>query len=300
MVATDRRSAGAQVDDQVDRGQGRQRRRARCWASAGTSTSPATTGCCLLTGEVPTEADKAAVGKAVSQIENVRSIVNELAVMPNSSSPTRSNDSHDHRQGQGRVRRRERPVGQAIKVVTERGMVYLMGLVTETEAKRAVEITRGVGGVQKVVRVFEIVTAADAGRQPGGHPGQCACGASPESARRRATCRRVIRLDVSQRLPASGLHVGVELVHQRGDGHAGAVAPRFVEHQRRGPCASSRRRSRSRSGRRSSSARGGPSASSARRPCRSPRAPPSCRGRPSRRRRSPRPGPAPARRSRSG
>ena len=56
----------------------------------------------------------------------------------------------------------------AIKVVTERGVVFLMGRVTEPEAKRAVELTRSVRGVQKVVRVFEIISAAElAATQPG-------------------------------------------------------------------------------------------------------------------------------------
>ena len=161
MMATDRRSAGAQVDDQVIEGK----------ASNAISTlllerahvnATSYNRMVLLTGEVPTEADKAAVAKAVSQIDNVRSIVNDLAVMPNSSYTARSEDSIITGKVKAEFVGASDLSTNSIKVVTERGVVFLMGLVTETEAKRAVEITRGVGGVQKVVRVFEIVTPADA------------------------------------------------------------------------------------------------------------------------------------------
>ena len=160
MMATDRRSAGAQVDDQV----------IETKASNAVSTllverahvnATSYNRMLLLTGEVPTEADRVAVGKAVSQIANVGSIVNDLAVMPNSSYTDRSNDSLITGKVKAEFVGASDLSTNSIKVVTERGVVYLMGLVTETEAKRAVEITRGVGGVQKVVRVFQIVTAAD-------------------------------------------------------------------------------------------------------------------------------------------
>jgi osmotically-inducible protein OsmY len=166
MMATDRRSAGAQVDDQVIE--------TKASNAIGTLlverahvTATSYNRMVLLTGEVPTEADKAAVAKAVSQIETVRSIVNDVAVMPNSSLATRSDDSIITGKVKAEFVGASDLSTNTIKVVTERGVVFLMGLVTETEAKRAVEITRGVGGVQKVVRVFEIVTAADAAaRQP--------------------------------------------------------------------------------------------------------------------------------------
>ena len=80
MVATDRRTSGAQVDDETIEVKARQRACARPSATAATSTSPATTGMVLLTGEVPTEADKAAVEQVVARVDNVRSVVNELAV----------------------------------------------------------------------------------------------------------------------------------------------------------------------------------------------------------------------------
>jgi osmotically-inducible protein OsmY len=112
----------------------------------------------LLTGEAATEADKAAIEQTVQKVDNVKSTVNELAVTIPSALSTRSNDALLT----GKVKAtfidaRDLQVN-AFKVITERGVVYLMGRVTEREATRATELARSVSGVQKVVRVFEIVT----------------------------------------------------------------------------------------------------------------------------------------------
>ncbi len=159
MMATDRRSAGTQVDDQsnelkaisaIDGVIGER----------GHVNVTSFNRVVLLTGEVPTAADKAAVAKAMSQITTVRYLVDELGVGPNSSMGNRTNDTIIT----GKVKAQfvdTKTAFNSIKVVTERGVVYLMGLVTEPEAKRAVEIARSVGGVVKVVRVFQIITQAE-------------------------------------------------------------------------------------------------------------------------------------------
>jgi osmotically-inducible protein OsmY len=160
MVVSDRRTAGAQVEDQSIE--------LKAGSSVGalmgdrahiniTSYNQVV----LLTGEVPTEADKAAVEKNVDQIEHVRSVVNDLAVMPNSSFSARSNDTYITGKVKATFIDASDLSANTIKVVTERGVVFLMGRVTEAEAKRAVELTRNVPGVQKVVRVFEILTPAE-------------------------------------------------------------------------------------------------------------------------------------------
>jgi osmotically-inducible protein OsmY len=112
----------------------------------------------LLTGEAATEADKAAIEQTVQKVDNVKSTVNELVVTIPSALATRSNDALLT----GKVKAtfidaRDLQVN-AFKVITERGVVYLMGRVTEREATRATELARSVSGVQKVVRVFEVVT----------------------------------------------------------------------------------------------------------------------------------------------
>ncbi len=160
MMATDRRSAGAQVEDQAIELKAGNAVTALLGDRAHVNIT-SYNRLVLLTGEVPAEADKAAVEKAVARIENVRSIVNDLAAMPNSSLSTRSNDSILTGKVKAAFVDASDISANSFKVVTERSVVFLMGRVTEAEAKRAVEITRSVGGVQKVVRVFEILTPAD-------------------------------------------------------------------------------------------------------------------------------------------
>jgi osmotically-inducible protein OsmY len=112
----------------------------------------------LLSGEVRTAADKERAEKLAQSQENVSAVVNDLAVMPVSSLSQRSKDTVTT----GRVKAafvdaKDLQVN-AVKVVTERGIVYLMGRVTSREAKRATDIARSIGGVTKVVRVFEEIS----------------------------------------------------------------------------------------------------------------------------------------------
>jgi osmotically-inducible protein OsmY len=112
----------------------------------------------LLTGEVPTAQAKADAEKAVIEVPNVKTVINELQIAGTSSAASRSNDAYitskvkSNFLGNGKFRPTD------IKVVTEASVVYLMGLVTREEADAATEVARGTGGVQKVVRVFEYVT----------------------------------------------------------------------------------------------------------------------------------------------
>jgi osmotically-inducible protein OsmY len=111
----------------------------------------------LLTGEVPSEAIKADVEKLVSAVPNVKSISNELAVAGASSFGGRSNDSYITSKVKARFVDAGKFAPNHVKVVTEAGVVFLIGLVTQAEADASVEIARTTGGVQKVVRVFEII-----------------------------------------------------------------------------------------------------------------------------------------------
>lgn len=115
----------------------------------------------LLTGEAPEARDRATVEQVISRIEGVRSIVNEVAVIGKTTLTARSNDGIlTARVKAGLVDAKDLH-SQAFKVVTERGVVHLMGRVTQREADRATEIARAVPGVAKVVRVFEILTEAE-------------------------------------------------------------------------------------------------------------------------------------------
>ena len=115
----------------------------------------------LITGETPTEADRVAAEKAVAQIENVRATLNELAVGGNSAMTARANDTLVTSKVKASYLDAKDLQSNAIKVVTERGIVFLMGRVTERESTRAGEIARGVGGVARVVKVFEVISDAD-------------------------------------------------------------------------------------------------------------------------------------------
>jgi osmotically-inducible protein OsmY len=112
---------------------------------------------------VPTDADKAAVEKAIAGIEGVTNVVNELEVGANSTISTRSSDTVITTRVKSALIDAKDVQASAIKVVTERGNVYLMGRVTEREAGRATEVARAQPSVLKVVRVFEILTEEQLG-----------------------------------------------------------------------------------------------------------------------------------------
>ena len=157
MVAVDRRTVGAQLEDEgIDLRASSRIRDAMGERSHINVTSYNRQA--LLTGEVPTDKDKQAAEQIVSRVENVKTVVNDLAVMGNSTLAQRSSDTLVT----GRVRAslvddKELYAG-AFRVVTERGTTYLMGRVTQREADRGTQITRSVPGVQRVVRLFEIIS----------------------------------------------------------------------------------------------------------------------------------------------
>ena len=112
----------------------------------------------LLTGEMPTEAAKAEAEKIAREVPNVKSISNELAVAGSSSLGGRSNDSYITSKVKASFVDANKFVAAHVKVVTEAGVVFLLGIVNQAEADAAVEIARTTVGVQKVVRVFEVVS----------------------------------------------------------------------------------------------------------------------------------------------
>ncbi|MFM7330761.1 MAG: BON domain-containing protein [Brachymonas sp.] len=112
----------------------------------------------LLTGEVPSDADKQRVQEIVSRVENVRSIVNELALLGNSTLTSRSSDALVTGRVKAAMVDAKDLYANAFKVITERGTTYLMGRVTQREAGHATDIARTTPGVQRVVRVFEIIS----------------------------------------------------------------------------------------------------------------------------------------------
>lgn len=157
LMAVDRRTTGTQIEDQGLEIKAAGKAVELLGKSAHVNVT-AYNRIVLLTGEVPSEAGRQQLEQAVQRLENARSVVNELAVAGVSSLGSRSNDTVLSTKVKSSLLDAKDLPGSAVKVVTERAIVYLMGRVTEREARRATDIARGVSGVQKVVRVFEVVS----------------------------------------------------------------------------------------------------------------------------------------------
>jgi osmotically-inducible protein OsmY len=160
MIATDRRTSGTQLEDQGIELRATHRLQATLGERVHVDVNSYNRQV-LLTGEVPSAEDRTTAEQVVSGVENVRLVVNELAVMSPTSLSQRSGDAVIS----GRVRAALLDTtdisANAFTVTTERGTVYLMGRVTQREADRATEVVRGVGSVLRVVRVLEYITEAD-------------------------------------------------------------------------------------------------------------------------------------------
>jgi osmotically-inducible protein OsmY len=162
LVATDRRTTGAQVEDQGI--ELKVSSRVKELATLGHVNATSYNRMLLLTGEVPDEAQRLRVGEALAKVENVKSVVNELAVAGNSSSTSRANDLQLGLKVKASFVDARDMAANAVKVVVERGNVYLMGRVTEREAARASDLASRVPGVAKVVRVFELISEEELAR----------------------------------------------------------------------------------------------------------------------------------------
>ncbi len=159
LVAIDRRTTGIQLEDEGIELRTAQGLRQNLSASAHVNVT-SYNRMVLLTGEVGSAADKERAEKLAKSQENVSSVVNDLAIEPASSLTQRSKDAVITGQVKALLVDAKDLQSNAFKVITERGVVYLMGRVTSREAQRASEIARSssIGGVVKVVRVFDIIT----------------------------------------------------------------------------------------------------------------------------------------------
>jgi len=157
LAATDRRTLGAQTEDKSIAVKG-EIAVPKVVGDAGHVNVTSFNRKVLLTGEVPSEAAKEAAAREVAKIEGVQSVVNELAVSGASGYGSRSNDTLITGKVKASIVDNRTLYANSIKVLTERGIVYLMGRVTEKEGNLAADIARGVSGVQKVVKVFEYIS----------------------------------------------------------------------------------------------------------------------------------------------
>jgi osmotically-inducible protein OsmY len=157
LAATDRRTLGAQTEDKAIAVKGE----TRIPKVVGPNDHINVTSFnrkVLLTGEVRDEAAKSAAEREAAAIEGVQSVVNELGIGGASSFTSRSNDAVITGKVKASFVDNKNLSANSVKVVTERGEVFLMGRVTQGEGNLAAEIARGVSGVSKVVKVFEYIT----------------------------------------------------------------------------------------------------------------------------------------------
>lgn len=165
IVATDRRSSGTILDDEAIEVRAAARIRDKI-GERGHINVTSYNKRVLLTGEVSNEQVKQLAERLVFEVENVKLVINEVAAMDGSSLQQRSSDTIiTGRVKASMVDTSDFRASNLFKVVTERGVVYLMGRVTQREADRGTDIARGVSGVVKVVRSFEIITEEEARRQ---------------------------------------------------------------------------------------------------------------------------------------
>jgi osmotically-inducible protein OsmY len=163
MVATDRRTTGTVVEDEGIELRAANRIR-ESLGERGHVNVASYNRQVLLTGEVASAQDKQLVAQIVAGVDNVRHIVNELAVMGSSTLTQRSSDTLVTGRVKASLVDSRELSANAFKIVTERGTTYVMGRVTAREAKLATEVISGTAGVQKVVRILETISEDELAR----------------------------------------------------------------------------------------------------------------------------------------
>jgi len=157
MVASDRRTSGAQLEDETIELRGSARIRDALGERAHVNITSYNRQV-LLSGEVASDRDKQIVESLLEKLENVKTVVNELAVMQPTSLSSRSNDLLLTAKVKASLVDSRDLFANAFKIVAERGTVYVMGRITQREATSATNVIRNVNGVNKVVRLFEIIS----------------------------------------------------------------------------------------------------------------------------------------------
>ena len=154
LVATDRRTTGTQVDDEGIELKVAQQANAQYGDRIHLNVT-SYNGVVLLTGEVPDQGVWASLGNLAKTTEKVRAVQNELVVAPNADLSARTNDTYITSKVKTRMIEANKFPPNAVKVVTERAVVYLMGIVTRPEGDAAGEVAATTSDVVRVVKVFD-------------------------------------------------------------------------------------------------------------------------------------------------
>lgn len=163
LAATDRRSVGAQTEDEGIEWKAQKRIADRFKDRAHVNVVSYNRRV-LITGEAYDEGMKTEIGDIVGKVENVLGVWNEMEVGPIRSLSSRSNDAYVTSKVKARFVDHNRFAANHVKVVTEAGNVYLLGIVNEREAQAAVQIARTTDGARKVVNLLEVVSEAETRR----------------------------------------------------------------------------------------------------------------------------------------
>jgi osmotically-inducible protein OsmY len=158
LVAVDRRTSGAQLDDQAIELRASNRIKDEIGDARARFAVTSYNRRVLLTGEASNEAIKTQITQIVSGVDNVREVINELGVTNSPSLKERATDTLITGRVKASLVDAKDLSASAFKITTERGTVYLMGRVTQREADRATDIARNTQSVSRVVRVLEIIT----------------------------------------------------------------------------------------------------------------------------------------------
>lgn len=158
IVATDRRTTGEQVEDQAIELKAKAEMR-RLFDNTARVQATSYAGRLLLTGDVPSEQAKKQAGEAAEQVEKVVQVVNELRAGEITPLSVRSQDTWLTSKVKTALINTKEVPSRTITVTTERGVVYLLGKVTRPESERAAKAASSVQGVNRVVKLFEIIAA---------------------------------------------------------------------------------------------------------------------------------------------
>jgi osmotically-inducible protein OsmY len=163
MVATDRRTSGTVLEDESIEIKAAVRIRENLGERVHVNVTSYNRQV-LITGEVPNAQDRQLVEQVIANVENVRNIVNELAILGNSTLTQRSSDAVVTGRVKAALLDARDLFANSFKVVTEHGTTYVMGRVTQREATRATEVITAQSGVQRLVRVLEIISEDELAR----------------------------------------------------------------------------------------------------------------------------------------
>ena len=112
----------------------------------------------LLLGEVPTAEDKVMAERVAASVDNVQRVISELRVMPNASASQRSQDALITKKIQATLIGSKDLVSSAFKITTNQSTVYILGVVTQREADRAIAIARNMDGVKQVINMVDLIS----------------------------------------------------------------------------------------------------------------------------------------------